>query len=131
MTSPVKTKRLRAASTIKAPQESHRKSEARRGSLPTPVAEQLTSGAPLANRPIGRWRLVVGAVWLLIAIWSYWPLVLELAMTWQREPDYSHGFLVLPLALLFLWIRRQSFPGFVDSSPLLGMVLLGMSVALR
>ena len=27
------------------------------------------------------------------------------------EPDYSHGFFVLPVALCFLWARRHCFPG--------------------
>src|SRR5690349_4476790 len=131
MTSRLKTKRLRAPSASKSPREKQRKSDVRRASLLEPVANQLTSGASQTNRPMGRWRLIIGAVWLVIAVWSYWPLMLELAATWQREPDYSHGFLVVPIALFFLWIRRESFPGFVDSSPLVGMVLLGTGIALR
>ncbi len=35
--------------------------------------------------------------------WSYGPNIASLVRTWNREPDYSHGFLVLPIALLILW----------------------------
>ncbi len=36
-------------------------------------------------------------------LWAYWPNFASLYATWVREPDYSHGFLVLPIALVILW----------------------------
>jgi exosortase len=50
--------------------------------------------------------LVVGAV----GLWSFWPTVLGLIQTWEREPDYSHGWLVVPMTLFLLWNRRDSMP---------------------
>jgi exosortase len=76
-------------------------------------------------------KLVIGGTCLAAGIWAYFPTVVELAVTWAREPDYSHGFLVIPLALTFLWLRRSSFPGLSASSPLLGLALLAVTVAMR
>jgi exosortase len=37
--------------------------------------------------------------------WAYAPNLRSLVSTWNREPNYSHGFLVLPVALMILWRR--------------------------
>ena len=34
---------------------------------------------------------------------AYWANFQDLIRTWNREPDYSHGFLVLPIALVILY----------------------------
>ncbi len=54
--------------------------------------------------------IVIAALTALFA-WSYWTTLERLVATWIREPDYSHGFFVLPVALCFLWARRNRFPG--------------------
>ena len=94
---------------------------------PAPQAARVLSSNPLD------WRIpaAVTAVCLAAGAWAYTPTFLALVATWNREPDYSHGFLVLPLALFFLWARRASFPGFGPSSPLLGLPLLAVAVAMR
>ena len=76
-------------------------------------------------------RLWVGGACLAAGLWVYWPALGELVRAWNTEPDYSHGFLVIPLAVLFLWFRRASFPGLTATSPVLAIVLLATSVALR
>jgi exosortase len=43
-------------------------------------------------------------------VWTYWPTLLRLANAWNVEPDYSHGYFVIPLALFFLWVRRDRMP---------------------
>jgi exosortase len=97
----------------------------------------------LADAPSHR-RTAALAHWLLPAAlaavfaWAYWPTFLELVAAWERSPDYSHGYLVVPLALFFLWVRRDEYPGV--SAPRgwpglvqfgLGLVLLGAAFALR
>ncbi len=52
-----------------------------------------------------------GAILAAAFVWAYWPTLVSLIATWNREPDYSHGFLVAPLAVYFLWVRRDRFPG--------------------
>ena len=63
--------------------------------------------------------------------WAYWPNFLSLYRTWTREPDYSHGFLVLPIALVILWKR---WPKAADAQPspwLPGLVLVAGALAAR
>src|SRR5436305_8084597 len=50
------------------------------------------------------WALV-GAV----ILWGYWSTLREISQKWQREPQYSHGYLVPLFALALLWLRRRSF----------------------
>lgn len=76
-------------------------------------------------------KLALAAACLALGVWAYLPTLRELVLTWDRVPDYSHGFLVIPLAILFLWIRRSTFPGIAASSPTLGLFLLAMSLGLR
>jgi len=64
-------------------------------------------------------------------LWSYWPTILELLKIWEREPDYSHGYLVVPLALYALWMRRDSMPDFIAEWHWPGLVLIGFSCLLR
>src|SRR5262245_6549831 len=59
---------------------------------------------------VSLWLAVGGLLLLLAILWSYWPTVLEMVRQWDRQPDYSHGYLVAPIALFFLWSRRAGFP---------------------
>jgi exosortase len=61
--------------------------------------------------------------------WSYWPTLADVFHAWMHQPDYSHGFLVAPLAAAFLWLRRQQLPwGQLEPSTagLLLLLALGM-----
>ena len=65
---------------------------------------------PAASVPTLRRASSVGliAVGLVVAAFlaSYAPNIAALARQWEAEPNYSHGFLVAPLALMILWQRR-------------------------
>jgi exosortase len=50
---------------------------------------------------------------------------------WQTHADYSHGFLVLPIAIFFLWHRRSSLPLSELRPSWWGAVLILLAVALR
>jgi len=63
--------------------------------------------------------------------WSYRPVLSDLWQTWGREADYSHGYLVGPLALTFLWLRRAACPTPEGRLSLCGLFLLGLSAAVR
>lgn len=67
---------------------------------------------------------------LAVSGWAYWPTLLQLADLWEREPDYSHGYLVLPLFFFFLYLRRDTFPTQLQPS-VLGVVVLALSIGLR
>src|SRR5262245_51284369 len=60
---------------------------------------------------INRSWFAIGGVSLLFAfVWAYWPALVNMVEQWRSQPDYSHGFLVVPLSLFFLWMKRSQFP---------------------
>ena len=76
-------------------------------------------------------RLV--SLWIVAAVlgWVYLPNLRSLITTWNQDPNYSHGFLVLPLALIMLW-RRCTAGG----PPMLkpwrwGWITLGVLLVIR
>jgi exosortase len=44
-----------------------------------------------------------------VLIWSYLPNLMDLGHRWSNDPNYTHGFLVIPIALVIFWTRPQ-FP---------------------
>jgi exosortase len=54
---------------------------------------------------------VVAAFFLL-----YWRVLLHLARNWANDPNYSHGFLVLPIAAYLVWDRRSQLAA-IDRRP--------------
>jgi exosortase len=40
-----------------------------------------------------------------ILAWAYWPNLQDLCTVWWEEPNYSHGILVIPIALVIFWLR--------------------------
>lgn len=63
--------------------------------------------------------------------WAYAPNIASLGQTWWREPDYTHGFLVIPIALVILYFR---WPTAAEGRPapwLPGWLLVAASLAAR
>jgi exosortase len=75
--------------------------------------------------------VAVGAAVALIAAiaWSYFHSLAYLARWWE-DPNYSHGWLVVPIALFILWQRLEDLPAVVvrhrwwNFLPLLGLLAL-------
>jgi len=91
------------------------------------VAETVPPQDPA--RP--KWFICSGAVLSVLFVWAWWPTLLELVQAWEREPDYSHGFFVGPLALFFLWLRRDRFPSGKIHPSCLGLLLIAASLVVR
>lgn len=77
------------------------------------------------------WFVCSGAVLLAMFVWAWWPTLVDLVQAWNGQPDYSHGYFVAPLALVFLWLRRDRFPSGRISPSWLGLLLIAFSVGLR
>jgi exosortase len=76
--------------------------------------------------------LAGAAILLACLVWAYFPTLVSLGQSWTNQPDYSHGWFVIPIALWFLWIRREKFPA--DSvAPALysGLAIVAASVLVR
>lgn len=76
-------------------------------------------------------RLALGCLALAVGAWAYLPTLKEIVTAWEREPDYSHGYIVVPMAMFFLWFQRKTFPGVCDDGWLWGGLLVLVSVSLR
>jgi exosortase len=69
-----------------------------------------------------------GGALFVAMLWAYWPTLSEVFDAWMNQPDYSHGFLVAPLAIAFLVFRRDSFPATSARPSWAGLgVLLGVA----
>jgi exosortase len=89
---------------------------------------ERTPEEPETNMPA---RLALGVVLLLVGVWAYGSTIVEMVTQWDREADYSHGYLVVPAAIAFLWMRRDSFPGWGSCDWILGVPLVAMSAIMR
>ena len=63
--------------------------------------------------------------------WAYWPTLQLLWYTWGSHADYSHGYLVCPLAILFLYLRRDRMPDTWSPAWISGGALLMLSIFVR
>ena len=54
----------------------------------------------------------------------YWKVIGELVMAWSNDGNYSHGFLIPPIAAYFVWERRQKFLAAESRPSALGLVLV-------
>jgi exosortase len=95
---------------------------------------QTQNARPASSKPAPikpAWLWAGGLAMLAVFLWSYWPTLNRVVHAWSQQPDYSHGFLVLPIAIFFLWFRRQSFPGDEVRPAVLGGLMLVLAGALR
>jgi exosortase len=60
---------------------------------------------------ISRTRDATVAVGLAAAgfVLLYWRVMVSLAGAWRTDDNYSHGFLIVPIAAYFIWERRTRF----------------------
>jgi exosortase len=85
--------------------------------------------AAVASIRFASWEfLAAAAIVLATFVWMFWPTLVELAKIWEQEPDYSHGFIVPPIALLLLWLRKERFPKSPRAPGWLGLSLLAGSL---
>jgi exosortase len=89
---------------------------------------------PANQQPVSydpRWLAAAGLAMLAAFAWAYWPTLTGMVAQWIRQPDYSHGFLVLPIALFFLWSRRSTFPRGQLEPSMAGALVLVLGCAIR
>lgn len=108
-----------------------RKSRSNGNGKPPLASPEASVSAEPATRPLNRWAWAVLLPLTAAFAWAYWPTLVELVAAWNREPDYSHGFLVFPVALYMLWVRRHTFPGLPSRLRWSGLVLILGSIGVR
>lgn len=70
-----------------------------------PAPMPVPAPAPITPRFLAAAALVVGAL-----VWAYAPNLGYLEGVWARDPNFSHGYFVAPIALAVLWLRREGLP---------------------
>jgi exosortase len=76
--------------------------------------------------------LLAGLSFLVVAaLVSYGASLMSLVGRWWNDPDYLHGFLVPIVALFLLWQRREMLTGLRPVGSWWGLVLVGLSAAMR
>lgn len=98
--------------------------------VPSKVKPALPELKPTLE-PVNRKLLAAGTAIFAAGLWSYWATICELVGVWYSEPDYSHGFLIVPLAVGLLWLRRDQCPGVKSGSPMIGLTMFAVSLVLR
>ena len=72
---------------------------------------------------------VVAATPLVVAlVWLYADVLPALVRQWAADPDYSHGFFVVPLAVFFVWERRAALSRLPLRPHVAGLAVLVVSL---
>lgn len=91
----------------------------------------VESAKAQASQPPDGFLLALSLGLVAALAWAYWPTLAALMAVWIREPDYTHGWLVIPFALFLLWDRRATMPPRRSGLHVGGLALLAGVVALR
>ena len=59
----------------------------------------------------------------------YRDVIAKLVRDWSIDENYSHGFLIVPLALFFVWERRAKLAAAVPKGSLAGIIIVALSIA--
>jgi|GEM_PF-1977959 len=78
-------------------------------------------------------RFTFRVVFLCLALgitlgYAYWHTIVDLVHTWSTVTDYHHGFLVVPLVIYFLWVRRDTLPRNIPLWDKILGVILGIAI---
>jgi exosortase len=58
----------------------------------------------------------------------YWSMIAKLVYDWANDDNYSHGFLIVPLAAYLVWERRQRLKALSPRPSALGLLVVAGSV---
>jgi exosortase len=94
-----------------------------------PAAPAATAPAPKAGRRLS--RFAVPAVAVTAVVWACWPTLATFVNIWSTNPQYSHGFLVIPFAAFLLWHRGTLFTPDRRDRAWVGVVLLLVGCVLK
>ena len=71
----------------------------------------------------GALAILMGSFLLL-----YWSMIAKLVYDWANDDNYSHGFLIVPLAAYLVWERRQRLKALSPRPSALGLLVVAGSV---
>jgi len=74
--------------------------------------------------------LAAASLWLIAIVALYGPVLAKLGRDLTVDPNYSHGLLVAPLALLLVWQSRERLRSAAPRPSWIGLVIVAGSLAL-
>jgi exosortase len=105
---------------------------------PTEPSVKIESARKADVKTTWNYPSIIGKpVWIALGIaalalaWAYGPTLISLASTWEREPDYSHGWFVVPIVGYLLWSFRDKMPPLKAGLHLGGLLMLLAVVGIR
>ncbi len=77
-------------------------------------------------------KKLIGSIALLVVCFGlvYRNVIVDLVDDWSRNANYSHGFLIVPIALYLAWERRERFCAAKQEPSKLGLVVVAGSLAM-
>jgi len=75
-------------------------------------------------------RMTAAGLLIAAVVAVYWPVLRRLVDAWTNDGNYSHGFLILPLAAYFAWERRDKLAAVTPKPSYLGLLLFAGSLFL-
>ncbi|MBU1318444.1 MAG: exosortase/archaeosortase family protein [candidate division Zixibacteria bacterium] len=67
---------------------------------------------------------------VMLVILIYLPVLADLGLDWYEDPNYSHGFLIIPVAIWFVWHQREELASTPISTNMWGFVGVLVSLAI-
>lgn len=96
----------------------------------TDALQEKTRPASPDGTPTSRARqLAVPLVLIAVCFLIYAPVLYYMGLHWNIDPDYSHGFLIVPLAIYFALERRRELAVAPVAGSWLGLVPLALGIA--
>jgi exosortase len=74
--------------------------------------------------PMDAKKLTAAAVLIAATALVFWPVMARLFDAWANDGNYSHGFLIVPLAAYFAWERRAKLAAITPKPSYLGLVVV-------
>lgn len=97
------------------------------GPSPKPSPTTPADVAPKGRIPVAEW--LPAAIVIAVLGLSYAPNLQDLVKTWNDDPDYSHGYLVIPIALAIFY---RLWPGLANrSTSMVGWGVVAASLVAR
>lgn len=90
----------------------------------SPAAPERNFAHLMLRKPAAAWVLLLGSFLFL-----YRDVLVGLVRDWAIDDNYSHGFLILPIALFLAWERRRRFLAAVRRPSNFGFILVLLSLA--
>lgn len=67
---------------------------------------------------------------LLLALVVYWETLASVARTWRDVETFRHGFVIVPIALVLIWQKREALFAERFQPSVLGVILVGLCSSL-